>query len=238
MVDGCAVGSRHSVYSTQDPKTEHCAIPNSTFPNLPLGQLQLGRGETRTEHQSCLAGGRRAPSECCCYILYIFVLRIGPRGGPPQTYQRVLGRTVQRGSDGQPHVYIYIYMRTHIYTCVYIAASCTRAHFTRKCASYVHMTESEPSLANRRRFRLLGRPGRAAETIEAQPNQANRKLIGCVGGLAGVHVPTASRALCCLAIGSRSTVCRRRQGRAPHFDQDRLVVLVDSELDPDIGRPR
>ena len=120
--------------------------------------------------------------------------------------------------------------------CVY--ASCTRANFTRKCTSYTHIAESEPSLANRRRFRLLGRPGRAAETIEAQPNQANRKLIGCVGGWVIVHMPTASHTLCYLAIGPRSTVCRRRQGRAPHFDQDRLVVLVDSELDPAIGRPR
>jgi hypothetical protein len=43
-------------------------------------------------------------------------------------------------------------MRIHIYTCVYMAASCTRANFTRKCASYIHITESEPNLANRSPF--------------------------------------------------------------------------------------
>jgi hypothetical protein len=101
----------------------------------------------------------------------------------------------------------------------------------------VHINKSEPSLANRRRYRFLGRPERAVATIVAQPNQATRTLIGRVGVWVGVHMPTASHTLCYLAIGSRSTVCKRRQGRAPHFDQDRLVVLVDSELDPTIGRP-
>ena len=33
-----------------------------------------------------------------------------------------------------------------------MAASCTRANFTRKCASYIHITESEPNLANRSPF--------------------------------------------------------------------------------------
>ena len=101
----------------------------------------------------------------------------------------------------------------------------------------VHINKSEPSLANRRRYRFLGRPERAVATIVAQPNQTIRTLVGRVGGWVGVHMPTASHTLRYHEIGSRSTVCKRRQGRAPHFDQDRLVVLVDSELDPTIGRP-